>query len=107
MLCCYAMLRVRREAASQHNVPRHKRPPGGDETMSDPMTPRPFGGRRQFLAGGLAALAAPGLLPGRALAADVPYQFDGSKFKLQDTAPNPKRGGVLRVCCLSRQPHFD
>src|SRR3954471_16080341 len=75
--------------------------------MNDPTTPRLFGGRRQFLAGGLAALAVPGLVPSRALAADVPYQFDGSKFKLQDTAPNPKRGGVLRVCCLSRQPHFD
>ena len=36
-------------------------------------------------------------LPGRlGYAADVPDQFDGSKFQLKAPEPNPKSGGVLR-----------
>ena len=63
--------------------------------------------RRDFLKGGTAALAALyGLRPDWALA-DIPLQFDGSKFKLAAPEPNPKSGGVLRYGITMRPPHFD
>ncbi|GGC47877.1 peptide ABC transporter substrate-binding protein [Siccirubricoccus deserti] len=68
--------------------------------------PRAALGRRQFLEAS-AALAAYGLLPGESLAADVPLEFDGSRFQLAAPEPNPKRGGVLRYAITSRPPHFD
>src|SRR4029077_9796555 len=40
-------------------------------------------------------------------AADIPLEFDGSKFQLAAPEPNPKRGGVLRVGMPLRAPHFD
>ncbi len=65
-------------------------------------------GRRGFLQGSAAAMAgAYGLAPHFGLAADIPMQFDGSKFKLAPPEPNPKRGGVLRYAITSRPPHFD
>jgi len=39
--------------------------------------------------------------------AQVPNNFDGSKFQLAAAEPNPKKGGVMRISILSRQPHFD
>ena len=78
--------------------------------MKDVSNRRPALGRRDAMKLGLGGLAASGMygsMTGDALAADVPRQYDGSKFKLGDTAPNPKRGGVLRISILSRQPHFD
>ncbi len=63
--------------------------------------------RRDFLKGGSAALAALyGLRPDWALA-DIPLQFDGSKFKLAAPEANPKSGGVLRYGITMRPPHFD
>ncbi|HTZ37395.1 MAG TPA: ABC transporter substrate-binding protein [Stellaceae bacterium] len=63
--------------------------------------------RRTVLRGGAAmAAAAWGLRPDWALA-DVPLQFDGSKFKLAAPEPNPKSGGVLRYGITMRPPHFD
>ena len=67
--------------------------------------------RREVLQSGLkgsaAALAAAyGLRPDFALA-DVPLEFDGTKFQLKAPEPNPKRGGVLRYGITSRPPHFD
>jgi peptide/nickel transport system substrate-binding protein len=63
--------------------------------------------RRDFLKGSAAAVAAAyGLRPDWALA-DIPLQFDGSKFKLAAPEPNPKSGGVLRYGITSRAPHFD
>src|SRR3979490_3461415 len=44
---------------------------------------------------------------GPGLAADVPFEFDGSKFQLAAPEPNPKRGGVLRYGITMRPPHFD
>jgi ABC-type transport system substrate-binding protein len=59
------------------------------------------------LKGGAAAMAAAyGLRPDFALA-NVPLEFDGSKFQLAAPEPNPKRGGVLRYGITSRPPHFD
>jgi peptide/nickel transport system substrate-binding protein len=63
--------------------------------------------RRDFLKGSAAIMAAAcGLRPDWAMA-DVPLQFDGSKFKLAALEPNPKSGGVLRFGITMRPPHFD
>jgi peptide/nickel transport system substrate-binding protein len=65
--------------------------------------------RRDFLksSAALGVAAAYGLTPTQGLAQGVPLQFDGSQFMLKPTEANAKRGGVLRICVLSRQPHFD
>src|SRR5947209_9989190 len=54
-----------------------------------------------------ALMGAYGLAPRYGLAADIPLEFDGSKFQLAAPEPNPKRGGVLRVGMPLRAPHFD
>src|SRR5205823_10289336 len=60
------------------------------------------------LKGSAAVIAGAYGLPWRlAHAAEVPDQFDGSKFQLAAPEPNPKSGGVLRVGFLMRPPHFD
>ena len=75
--------------------------------MSGSSRSRAGWNRRDFLKGSAAALAAAyGLRPDWALA-DVPLQFDGSKFKLAAPEPNPKSGGVLRYGITMRPPHFD
>src|SRR6478752_4018838 len=64
--------------------------------------------RRDMLRGTIAAMfGAYGLAPRYGLAADIPYQYDGSKFQMAALEPNPKRGGVLRYGILNRPPHFD
>ncbi len=77
--------------------------------IDDSEAPR-LGNRRDFLktsAAAMAVAAAYGLYPGRGLAQNVPNQFDGSGFQLKPSEPNAKRGGVLKACLFSRQPHFD
>ena len=76
--------------------------------MKDLQIARPRLTRRGFLGSG-AALAAGAywLHPTLGLAADVPTEFDGSKFKLAAPEPNPKYGGVLRIGVTNRPPHFD
>ena len=76
--------------------------------MTDPRFARPWWTRRGFLQGSAAAIASiNGLAARLAYAAEVPDQFDGSKFQLKASEPNPKSGGVLRVGILMRPPHFD
>ncbi len=78
--------------------------------MNENSNGRFLSDRRDFLknsAAGMAVAAAYGLFPDQALAQNVPLQFDGSTFQLKAPEPTPKRGGVLRICVLSRQPHFD
>ena len=73
--------------------------------MSEPNFPGPGWGRRTFLQ----ATAAAGLygLGTEQAVAQVPLQYDGSKFQLAAPEANPKRGGVLRIGIGSRPPHFD
>ena len=64
--------------------------------------------RRAFLKNSAAmATGAYGFRFGLGRAADIPYQFDGSKFQLTAPEPNPKHGGVARLGIPNRPPHFD
>jgi len=64
--------------------------------------------RRGFLQGSAAVAAGIYGLQGRlGYAAEIPYEFDGSKFQLKAPEPNPKSGGVLRYGITMRPPHFD
>src|SRR5665213_15654 len=75
--------------------------------MSGSNSSRAGWNRRDFLKGSAAVMAAAyGLRPDWAMA-DIPMQFDGSKFKLAAPEPNPKSGGVLRYGITMRPPHFD
>ena len=63
--------------------------------------------RRGVMKGGAAALAAAyGFHPEWANA-DIPMEYDGSKFQMAAPEPNPKKGGVLKYGILNRPPHFD
>ena len=69
---------------------------------------RPGWDRRQMLQASAALFGgAYGLLPRFGLAADIPNEYDGSKFQMAAPEANPKRGGVLRYGILNRPPHFD
>ena len=75
--------------------------------MTDPLTTRRWT-RRDFLQTSAAVAAgAYGMRWGLGLAADIPTEFDGSKFQLAAPEPNPKYGGVLRMGIPLRPPHFD
>ncbi|MSP01824.1 MAG: ABC transporter substrate-binding protein [Acetobacteraceae bacterium] len=63
--------------------------------------------RRGAMKGGAAALAAAyGFHPEWA-EAEIPLEYDGSKFQMGPPEATPKRGGVLRYGILNRLPHFD
>ncbi|MSP01823.1 MAG: ABC transporter substrate-binding protein [Acetobacteraceae bacterium] len=63
--------------------------------------------RRGVLKGSAAAIAAAyGFHPDWANA-EIPLEYDGSKFQMAPPEPNPKRGGVLRYGIINRPPHFD
>ena len=76
--------------------------------MADSHLPRPRWNRRDFLQRSAAVAAgAYGMRWGLADAAEIPMEFDGSKFQLAAPEPNPKHGGVLRLGVGMRPPHFD
>jgi peptide/nickel transport system substrate-binding protein len=76
--------------------------------MTDLRIARPRWNRRDFLRSSAAAAAATyGMRWGLGHAAEVPYEFDGSKFQLAAPEPNPKHGGMLRYGITMRPPHFD
>src|SRR6476469_9336228 len=76
--------------------------------MTERPVSHPWWNRRDFLKTSAAAAAgAYAMRWGPALAADVPFEFDGSKFQLAAPEPNPKQGGVLRYGITCRPPHFD
>ena len=86
----------------------NKNPKGENRIMDTTQAPRAGWSRRDMLRHSLAALlGAYGLAPRFGLAADVPTEYDGSKFQMAAPEPNPKRGGVLRYGILNRPPHFD
>ncbi len=64
--------------------------------------------RRDMIRGSLAAMMGGyGLAPRYGLAANIPYEFDGSKFQMAAPEASPKRGGTMRYGVLNRPPHFD
>ena len=64
--------------------------------------------RRDMLRTSAAALmGAYAMGPRYGLAADIPMEYDGTKFQMAAPEANPKRGGVLRYGILNRPPHFD
>ncbi len=76
--------------------------------MNDRQFGRRWWTRRGFLQGSAAVAAGICGLPGRlGHAAEIPLEFDGSKFQLKAPEPNPKSGGVLRYGITMRPPHFD
>ena len=76
--------------------------------MSDKHPTPDAWSRRDVMRGGAAAMmGAYALAPRYGLAADIPYEYDGSKFQMAAPEPNAKRGGVLRYGILNRPPHFD
>src|SRR5580700_7904334 len=76
--------------------------------MSDKPVANPRWTRREFLkTSAVAAASAYSMRWGLAPAADIPFEFDGSKFQLAAPEPNPKSGGVLRYGITMRPPHFD
>src|SRR5262249_9770189 len=81
---------------------------GRGRIMSDARFGGPWWTRRGFLQGSAAAIAGIYDLAGRlGHAAEIPNEFDGSKFQLKAPEPNPKSGGVLRYGITMRPPHFD
>jgi len=85
-----------------------KNPTGGTRIMNTKHPARAGWSRRDMLRGSAAALmGAYGLAPRYGLAADIPTEYDGSKFQMAAPEPNPKRGGVMRYGILNRPPHFD
>jgi len=76
--------------------------------MTDPRAMRPWWNRRDFLQRSAAVAAgAYGMRWGLADAAEIPLEFDGSKFQLAAPEPNPKSGDVVRMGIPIRPPHFD
>jgi len=75
--------------------------------MNDPHFGQRWWSRRGFLQAGAAAAGVWGLGGRVGHTAEIPNEFDGSKFQLAAPEPNPKRGGVLRYGITMRPPHFD
>src|ERR1700739_1241492 len=76
--------------------------------MTDLCDTRPWGNRRDFLKCSAALVAVIyAARSGLAAAADIPLEFDGSKFQLEAGEPNPKHGGIVRMGIPVRPPHFD
>ena len=63
--------------------------------------------RRGAIKGSAAAVAAAYGFHPRWAEAEIPLEYDGSKFQMAAPEANPKRGGVLRYGITNRPPHFD
>ena len=76
--------------------------------MTDRRARQAWWNRRDLLKSSAAVVAgAYAMRWGLGRAAEIPYEFDGSKFQLAAAEPNPKHGGVLRMGIPVRPPHFD
>jgi hypothetical protein len=76
--------------------------------MTDLRARLPWWNRRDFLKSSAAGAAGVYAMRwGLAGAADIPLEFDGSKFQLKAGEPNPKHGGVQSSTFLSQPalPH--
>src|ERR1700690_4033880 len=92
-------------SAKRHSAKIHREDTG---IMNTRRPARTNWSRRDMLRGSAAAMMGGyGLAPRYGLAADIPYEYDGSKFQMAAPEPAPKRGGVLRYGILNRPPHFD
>src|SRR5215475_770162 len=79
-----------------------------ERLMTDLRAIRLSWSRRDFLRSSAAVAAGvPAMRWGLAAAADIPLEFDGSKFQLKAGEPNPKHGGIVRMGIPVRPPHFD
>src|SRR4029077_2449321 len=79
-----------------------------ERLMTDLRALQSWWNRRDFLKSSAAVAAGVYAMPwGLAAAADMPLEFDGSKFELKAAEPNPKHGGVVRMGIPVRPPHFD
>src|SRR5579863_4494098 len=63
--------------------------------------------RRGVLKTSAAAIAAAYGFHPKWAEAEIPLEYDGSKFQMAAPEASPKRGGVLRYGILNRLPHFD
>src|SRR5438046_2866513 len=97
---------TRRSSGKRHSA-KIDREENGIMTTRHPA--RTNWSRRDILRGGSATalMGAYGFAPRYGLAADIPREYDGSKFQMAAPEPNPKSGGVLRYGILNRPPHFD
>src|SRR5262249_40735208 len=79
-----------------------------ERLMTDLRALQSWWNRRDFLKSS-AAVAAGGhaMRWSLAAAADIPLEFDGSKFQLKAAEPNPKHGRVVRMGIPVPPPHFD
>src|SRR5262245_12030677 len=76
--------------------------------MTDLRATRPLWNRRDFFMSSAAVTVGVYTMRwGLAAAADMPLEFDGTKFELKAAEPNPKHGGVIRMGIPVRPPHFD
>ena len=76
--------------------------------MTDPRGTRPWWTRREFMRSSAAVAAGMYAMRwGLGHTAEIPQEFDGSKFQLKAPEPNAKPGGVLRMGLTNRPPHFD
>jgi peptide/nickel transport system substrate-binding protein len=78
-----------------------------ERLMTDLRAPRAWWNRRDFLKSSAAVAAGVYSMRWGVAAADIPLEFDGSKFQLKAAEPNPKHGGVIRMGIPVRPPHFD
>src|SRR5262245_13754387 len=76
--------------------------------MTDLSAKRSRWSRRDFLKSGAGVVAGAYAMGWDFVdAAEIPMEFDGSKFQLKAAEPNPRHGGVVRMGIPVRPPHFD
>src|SRR5215813_13808800 len=84
------------------------KPRAEERLMTDLRALQSWWNRRDLLKGSAAVAAGVYAMPWSfAVAADIPLEFDGSKFRLKAAEPTPKHGGVVRMGIPVRPPHFD
>src|SRR5215831_5846194 len=99
------ILLVRRKPSSASFVQKQQTE---ERLMTDLRATRPWWTRRDLLKSSAAvAVGAYAMRWHVGAAADIPLEFDGSKFLLKAAEPNPKHGGVIRMGIPVRPPHFD